>query len=73
VFILSGRVETPAIAELSRLFELQADRRNIILDLRDVGVVDREVICFFVDCESDGVQFENRPSYICEWMEREKD
>jgi len=73
VFILSGRVETPAIGELSRLFELQAERRNIILDLRDVGVVDREVICFFVDWESDGVQFENCPSYICEWMEREKD
>ncbi len=49
MFILSGRVETPAIAELSRLFELQAERRNIILDLRDVGVVDREVLCFFVD------------------------
>jgi hypothetical protein len=30
VFILSGRIETPAIAELRRLFELQADYRDIV-------------------------------------------
>ena len=73
VFILSGRIETPAIAELKRLFDLQTDRGNIVLDLKDVGVVDRELIRFFVDCEADGVKFENCPSYICQWMEREKD
>jgi L-lactate dehydrogenase len=39
VFILSGRIETPAIAELSRLFELQANYRSIVLDLKDVDVV----------------------------------
>jgi hypothetical protein len=73
VFILSGRIETPAIAELRRLFELQADYRDIVLDLKDVGVIDREVMRFFVRCEADGVQLENCPSYIREWMEREKD
>jgi hypothetical protein len=73
VFILSGRIETPAIAELRRLFELQADYRDIVLDLKDVGVIDREVMRFFVRCEADCVQLENCPSYIREWMEREKD
>jgi len=28
---------------------------------------------FLVVCEADGVKLENRPSYIREWMEREKD
>jgi hypothetical protein len=73
VFIVSGRLETQAIAELRRLFELQTDYRDIVLDLKDVGVVDREVMSFFVRCEADGVKFENCPSYIHEWMEREKD
>jgi hypothetical protein len=73
VFILSGRIETPAIAELRRLFELQRDRGSIVLDLKDVGVIDRDLIRFFVHCEANGVKFENCPSYICEWMEREKD
>jgi hypothetical protein len=73
VFILSGRIEGPAIAELSRFFELQTDYRDIVLDLKDVGVVDREVTRFFMSCEADGVKLENCAPYIREWMEREKD
>ena len=73
VFILSGRIETQAIAELRRLFELQTDYRDIVLDLKDVGVVDRDVMRFFVHCEADGVKLENCAPYIREWMEREKD
>jgi len=73
VFVLSGRIETQAMAELRRLFELQADRHNIVLDLKDVSVVDRAVIGFFARCEADGVKLENCASYIREWMEREKD
>jgi hypothetical protein len=47
VFILSGRLETLAIAELRRLYELQTDRRDIVLDLKDIGMVDRKVTGFF--------------------------
>jgi predicted metal-binding protein len=71
VFTLSGRLETQAIAELSRLFELQT-KRDIVLDLKDVGVIDREVMRFFLGCEADGVKLENCPSYIREWMQSEK-
>jgi anti-anti-sigma regulatory factor len=73
VFILSGRLDTQAIAELRRLFELQTDRHDIVLDLKNVGVVDRDVMRFFIRCEADGVKLENCASYIREWMEREKD
>jgi len=73
VFILSGRLEKHAIAELRRLLELQTNDRDIVLDLKDIGVIDREVMRFFVRCEADGVKLENCPSYIREWIEREKD
>jgi hypothetical protein len=73
VFILSGRIEKQAIAELRRLFELQTNYRDIVLDLKDVGVIDREVMRFFVRCEANGVKLENCAAYIREWMEREKD
>jgi anti-anti-sigma regulatory factor len=73
VFVLSGRIETPAIAELRRLFELQTDYHRIVLDLKDVRVVDRDVMRFFIRCEADGVKLENCTPYIREWMEREKD
>ena len=73
VFILSGRIEKQAIAELRRLFELQTSYRDIVLDLKDVGVIDREVMRFFVRCEADGVKLENCARYIREWMQQEKD
>jgi hypothetical protein len=73
VFVLSGRIEKQAIAELRRLFECQTDCRNIALDLKDVGVVDREVLRFLAGCEEDGMKLENCAPYIREWMEREKD
>jgi hypothetical protein len=73
VFTFSGRIETHAIAELKRLFEVQTDYRDIVFDLKEVSVIDRDVMRFFVRCETDGVKLENCTSYIREWMEREKD
>jgi predicted metal-binding protein len=58
---------------LKRLFERQTDLRDIVFDLKDVSVIDREVMRFFVRCEADGVKLENCPAYVREWMEREKD
>ena len=73
VFVLSGRIEKEALVELRRLFESQPDYRNIVLDLKDVSVINREVMRFFAYREVDGVKLENCTPYIREWMEREKD
>jgi anti-anti-sigma regulatory factor len=73
VFVLSGRIESTAIAELTRLFETQTNHRAIVLDLKDVSLVDRDVMGFLARCEAEGVKLENCTPYISEWMEREKD
>jgi hypothetical protein len=73
VFILSGRIEAQAITELRRLFEGETALRDIVFDLKDVSVIDRDVMRFFVRCEADGVKLENCTPYIREWMEREQD
>jgi hypothetical protein len=73
VFSLCGRIEKQVIPELKRLFEFQTDYRDIVLDLKEVGIVDREAMRFFMSCEADGVRLENCTPYIREWMEREKD
>ncbi len=73
VFVLSGHIETRAIAELRRLFDHQTGDRRIVLDLKDVSVIDRDVMHFLMHCEADGVKLENCASYIREWMEREKE
>jgi hypothetical protein len=73
VFILSGRIEAEAIVELRKLFEPQKDLRAVVLDLKDVTMVNRDVMRFLLRCEADGVKLENLSPYIREWMEREKE
>jgi len=71
VFTLSGRMEAEQVAELKELFD--RDYRNIILDLRDVRLADRDAVRFLSGCEADGMKLENCPAYVREWMDREKD
>jgi hypothetical protein len=71
VFALSGRMNAEEVAELKALFD--ADYRNIILDLRDVRLADRDAVRFLRGCERDGMKLENCPAYVREWMDREKD
>jgi len=73
VFILSGRIETQAIVELRRLLKLQTDSRDVVLDLKDVSLVSRDVMGFLAGCEADGMKLENCTPYLREWMDREKD
>ena len=71
MFTLSGRMEAEQVPELKELFD--RDYRNIILDLRDVRLADRDAVRFLRGCEADGMNLENCPAYIREWMDREKD
>ncbi len=71
VFTLSGRMEAAQVPELKELFD--RDYQNIILDLRDVRLADRDAVKFLRDCERDGMKLENCPAYVREWMDREKD
>jgi hypothetical protein len=71
IFTLSGRIEAEDIDELRRLFELEDTSRKIALDLRDVTLVDRDGVKFLAGCEVNGIQLENSPAYIREWIGRE--
>jgi predicted metal-binding protein len=71
VFTLSGRMEAVHVAELKELFD--RDYRNIILDLRDLRLADRDAVRFLKGCEADGMKLENCPAYVREWMDREED
>lgn len=72
VFSLSGRIEIDDIAELQRLFSLEAVGQVIALDLRDVTLVDREAVKFLARCEVERIELENCPAYIREWIDAER-
>jgi predicted metal-binding protein len=64
-------MEAEHIAGLREFFD--RDYRDIILDLRDLRLADREAMRFLRGCEADGIKLENCPGYVREWMDREKD
>ena len=64
-------MEAEQVTELQKLFDL--DYQNIILDLQDVRLADRDAVRFLRGCQADGVRLENCPAYVREWMDREQD
>jgi hypothetical protein len=73
VFAMSGRIELEDVAELERLFSLEAATQEIALDLRDVTLVDRDAVKFLAKCEGDRIKFKNCPAYVRKWMDAEKE
>jgi anti-anti-sigma regulatory factor len=73
VLALSGRISAENVAELKTLFESEAQRRPIILDLENITLVDRDAVKFLERCEADSIQLKNCPAYIREWIARERE
>ncbi len=71
VFTLIGRINVEEVAELQKLFEAEGKDCRIVLDLKEVKLVDRDAVRFLARCEGNGVQIEDCPAYIREWIVRE--
>jgi anti-anti-sigma regulatory factor len=71
IFTVSGRMNADHIAELKALLESEAAAREIALDLKDLTLVDRDVVRFLRSCEAGGIKLKNCPAYIREWIARE--
>ena len=72
VFTLSGRMDAENIEELKALFASETKGRRIVLDLKDLTLVDRDAVSFLERCEADSVKLKNCPAYIREWITRER-
>jgi anti-anti-sigma regulatory factor len=68
IFVLTGRMNAEHGAELKALFSSEAGTRQIVLDLKDLTLVDLDAVRFLESCETDGIQFKNCPPYIREWI-----
>ena len=72
VFTLSGQMDEKPIAELERLINSEANGRRIVLDLKDLTLVNDDAITFLERCESNSITLENCPPYIREWINRQR-
>jgi anti-anti-sigma regulatory factor len=72
VFTLSGRIEAEDVKELRQLLALEEAGQRVVLDMRDVTLVNQDAVKFLAGCEADSIKLENCPAYIREWIERVK-
>jgi len=72
VFILTGRIQAAQVADLESLLKSESSDRDIVLDLRHVKLVDRDVVQFLAGREATGTELRNCSAYIREWVTQEK-
>jgi anti-anti-sigma regulatory factor len=72
VFKLSGRMGAENIGELETLIKAETSGRRIVLDLKDLTLVDQNVVSFLRRCETDSLQLRNCPAYIRKWITGER-
>jgi hypothetical protein len=70
-FALSGRIKAARLAELQKLLECEAHDQSIVLDLKEVKLVDRDAVNYLARCGAGGIKLANCPAYIREWIEKE--
>src|SRR5262249_55973640 len=72
VFVLSGVLDTEHATRLQELLATAAAGR-IVLDLKDVTLVDRAAVRFLAGVELAGTEIVNCPEYVRRWIAAENE
>ncbi len=72
VFTLSGQMDEEPIVELETLINSEVNGRRIVLDLKDLTLVNENAITFLERCEANSITLKNCPAYIREWITRQR-
>ena len=72
VLRVSGRITGDDVGTLRALLEEERSSA-LILDLKDVRLVDEEAVKLLASRESNGTRIDNCPRYIREWIKRERE
>jgi anti-anti-sigma regulatory factor len=72
IFKLSGQLDGESVGELETLISAETGDRRIVLDLKDLTLVDQDIVSFLKRCEADNITLKNCPAYIREWILREQ-
>lgn len=72
VFVLSGVLDAEHTTRLQELLPT-APTGRIVLDLKDVTLVDRAAVQFLARLEMAGTEFVNCPEYVRSWIAAENE
>jgi hypothetical protein len=70
VLRVSGRIRAEHVDMLRELLGLEEVR--VVVDLREVTLVDRGAVSFLALSEAQGVELKNCAAYLREWIDRER-
>lgn len=73
VFTLTGRIQAEQISELQALLRSELPTHHLVIDMKDVKLVDREAVCFLAQVEAQGTVLRGCCAFIREWITRERD
>ena len=73
VLRISGRLDAEDLPELKEVIQSEGSGRRVVLDLRELTLVNQEAVRFLEQCDSNGIELQNCAAYICEWIERQRD
>jgi anti-anti-sigma regulatory factor len=73
VFTLTGRIQAEQVSELQTLVHSELPNHNLVLDLTEVKLVDRDAVRFLAQTEAQGARLRNCSAFIREWISRERD
>src|SRR5215510_15379155 len=72
VFTLSGRMQTEDIEQFQQLLVVETPGQPLTFNLRDVTLVNQDVVTILADCEANGIKLENCPLHFRNWIDQEK-
>ncbi len=71
-FRLSGRIEAEELAELESLVKSETGEKHLVMDLKDVTLVDLNAVKSLDRYEMARIELINAPAYIRAWIETER-
>jgi anti-anti-sigma regulatory factor len=73
VFTLTGRIQAEQVSELQALVKADFPDHSLVLDLKEVKLVDRDAVRFLEEIEAQGARLRNCSAFVREWISRERD
>jgi anti-anti-sigma regulatory factor len=72
VFTLTGRIQAEQVSELQALVKSDLPDHKLVLDLKEVKLVDRDAVRFLAEIEAQGARLRNCSAFVREWISQER-
>lgn len=72
VFTLTGRIQAEQLPQLLALLRTESPGQEIVMDLKNVKLIDREAVLFLAQSEAEGTELRSCSGFIRAWITQER-